>query len=184
MAISRYQVVRIDDVDDDVTSTDSKNGTSYYVSIEDLDDKAVGDGTYNDDDFKGFNDQTYVEDVYVAIALNDNDEIVDSYMVEAVDGTVSAYKANKNITIGGTKYSLAGGYQNTVGSDNFSFDEGSYVVYLTAEDYVLGIDGESEVNLEDVFYVYGVYFTKAANGSTTYYAQVIRPGRRDRRDQD
>ncbi len=173
VAISRYEVVRIDDVDDDVTSTDSKNGTSYYVSIEDLDDKAVGDGTYNDDDFKGFNDKTYVEDAYVAIALNDNDEIVDSYVVEAVDGTVSAYKANKNITIGGTKYNLAGGYQNTVGSDNFSFDEGSYVVYLTAEDYVLGIDGESEVNLEDVFYVYGVYFTKAANGSTTYYAQVV-----------
>ena len=134
---------------------------------------AVGDGTYNDDDFKGFNDKTYVEDAYVAIALNDNDEIVDSYVVEAVDGTVSAYKANKNITIGGTKYNLAGGYQNTVGSDNFSFDEGSYVVYLTAEDYVLGIDGESEVNLEDVFYVYGVYYTKAANGSTTYYAQVV-----------
>ena len=172
VAVARYTLAKIDDVDTDVSSADAKNDVDAYVSLVDLGDASVGDGTYNNTDINGYAAGSYVEDTYLAIALNGDDEIVASYVAETVEGPVTAYKANKTVTVDGTKYTISGNKDaNSVSS--FDFDESNYVAYLTAEDYVMGIEGAEAVKLDDVYYVYGTYYTKAANGSSTFYAQVV-----------
>ena len=94
---------KIDDVDTDVSSADAKNDVDAYVSLVDLGDASVGDGTYNNTDINGYAAGSYVEDTYLAIALNGDDEIVASYVAETVEGPVTAYKANKTVTVDGTK---------------------------------------------------------------------------------
>lgn len=52
-----------------------------------------------------------------------------------------------------------------------SFDK-EYSVYLTAEGYVLAVDGDVKASLSDVYYVVGVYSEKSM-GDNVYYAQTV-----------
>ena len=172
VAVARYTLAQIDDVDTDVSASDAKNDITAYITLVELDgSSAVGNSTYNDTDINGYVASTYKEDAFLAVALNGANKIVDSYVANSVKGTVTAYKSTA-VTIGGTKYDISAAKDsNSVSS--FNFDDTNYVAYLTKEGYVLGIDGTDAVKLDDVYYINGVYFTKAANGSATYYAQVV-----------
>ena len=171
VAVARYTLAKIDDVDTDVSDTDAKNDVTAYISLESLGGTAIGNGTYNDTDINGYVASTYKEEAFLAVALNGSNDVVDSYVANTAEGTVTAYKSSA-VTIGGTKYNIvATPDANTVTS--FDFDDTNYVAYLTKEGYVLAIDGTEAVKLDEVYYVYGTYYTKAANGNQTFYALVV-----------
>ena len=172
VVVSQYKLAKIDDVDTDVSDRDARDDVSAYITLETMGGTAVGNGTYNDTDINGYNASTYEEGAYLAVAVRDDtNEIVASYVADTAEGAVSTY-SSKAVTLGGTKYGRSG-VEDASSVRNFDFDDTNYIAYLTAEDYVLGIDGTEAVNLDDVYYVHGAYFTKSANGSTTYYAQVV-----------
>ena len=75
------------------------------------------------------------------------------------------------ITLDGTKYDYAAQMTGIDEGENVDFDE-EYEVFLTAEGYVLAVDGASYATLKDVYYVAGVY-GETSRGNTTYYAQAI-----------
>ena len=172
VVVSQYRLAKIDDVDTDVSDRDARDDVSAYITLETMGGTAVGNGTYNDTDINGYNASTYEEGAYLAVAVRDDtNEIVASYVADTAEGAVSTY-SSKAVTLGGTKYGRSG-MEDASSVRNFDFDDTNYIAYLTTDGYVLGIDGTEAVNLDDVYYVHGAYFTSAANGSTTYYAQVV-----------
>ena len=76
-----------------------------------------------------------------------------------------------NITIDGTKYNYAAKLTGLTDGETVSFDK-EYNVYLTAEGYVLAVDGDITASLSDVYYVVGAY-TESKMGDDVYYAQTV-----------
>ena len=119
----------------------------------------------------------------MAISAADGDVILDSYIMESVTGTPSAaravdYSTNNDdqvaegtITIDGTRYEYAGQMTGLGDTDNVDFDE-EYTIYLTAEGYVLAVDGDASASLDDVYYVNMVY-SETTGGRTRYYAEAV-----------
>ena len=168
--VTRYNLAQVSKVDDDVSSADAKDGAAYYVSLKGL--NGTSKGTYNDNDFAGFNAADYTEDTFVAIAQNGESEIVASHPAKVVEGKVTAYKANKVITLDGDKYNLVNALD--AGSvTSFDFDNSEFALYMTENDYVLAIDGVEGVKLDDVYYVHSAYYTQSGNGLQKFYAQVV-----------
>ena len=61
LIVTRYQLAKIGEVDTDVTSKDAEDDITAYVYIN-------GE-KYNDTDVVGFDAATYVDDVYLAVAI-------------------------------------------------------------------------------------------------------------------
>ena len=187
IVIRSYTYAKIDDVDNDLSSSLKNKGASVGVELKDIDGTNMG--TYydnHDDDDKvlnGFDADTYEEGTVLAVAISDKDDttILDSYVAESVTGTPSAARevakdATYNVTAGditidGTKYVYAAQMTGIEDGENVDFDE-EYTVYLTAEGYALAIDGAAMATLDDVYYVAGVY-TENTLGTINYYAQAI-----------
>ena len=173
VVVIQYQLAKIDDVDTDVSDSDARDDVTAYISLENLSGGAVGQGTYDDTDINGYNASTYEEGTFLAVALNAAGEIVDSYVADTAEGTVTAYRNDHTrVTLDGTAYEISA-MRDTASVSSFDFDDTAYILYLTNESYVLGIDGAEAINLDDVYYVHGAYMDQAANGNTTYYAQVV-----------
>ena len=188
IAVVRYSLARINDVDDNISSTYTKKGASVSISLEDLDETGIG-ATYYDvysgDSSKvlaGFDADTYTEDTVLAIAMKADDKtIVDSHVAGVVDGKVTAYNSGvaAKVTVGEDDYPLhatidmAGTATNMQGLTNlFNYDDSTYAVYTDVNGYVIGIEETESVKLEDVYYVTGI--TKGTNlYKGTYYAQAV-----------
>ena len=189
VVVRRYRVAKIDKVDSDVSTTESRNGASEVLSLTSLDgDTDMGD-YYDDYDnaeetLRGY-DSSYDEGTVLAVAFRDDahstQEILDSYVAESVTGAVTAYRAEETISIDGTKYQYARYDKTTAGmnvdgtTDSFDFDD-EYTIYLTADGYVIGVEGATAVDLSDVYYVAGVYGEESRYNTTqgiTYYAQAV-----------
>ncbi|MBM6871473.1 S-layer homology domain-containing protein [Pseudoflavonifractor phocaeensis] len=173
--VSRYSLEQITNVDTDVDDDDAEDGVVAYVTI---------DGTeYNSTDIAGFNADTYEEDAYVAVIVNDG-KVIASYIPEAVEGSVSTKNVSKNtLTVDGTKYTVVDGYSAgvldttlanvTVGKDS------SYILYLDNNDYVLGIElvEGADATIDDVYYVALVWKNEGTGSyggkDTTYHAQLV-----------
>ena len=173
--VSRYSLEQITNVDTDVDDDDAEDGVVAYVTI---------DGTeYNSTDIAGFNADTYEEDAYVAVIVNDG-KVIASYIPEAVEGSVSTKNVSKNtLTVDGTKYTVVDGYSAgvldttlanvTVGKDS------SYILYLDNNDYVLGIElvEGADATIDDVYYVALVWKSEDSGSyggtDTTYHAQLV-----------
>jgi hypothetical protein len=175
-----YQLDQIDDVDDDVTTSDAKKGVSSYVSFGVT-------AQHNDNDIPGFDARTYVEDAYVALVINDEGEIVASALADEIEGSITTKKDGTSITltVGGTKYRTTAGYIDNLDSDlkviydSISTDsDDNYALYLDPNGYVIGLEGvESSTNLKDVYYVDSVWdesvtLTGGKDGAE-YYAQIV-----------
>ena len=187
IVIRSYTYAKIDDVDNDLSSSLKNKGASVGVELKDIDGTNMG--TYydnHDDDDKvlnGFDADTYEEGTVLAVAISDKDDttILDSYVAESVTGTPTAARevakdATYNVTAGditidGTKYVYAAQMTGIEDKENVDFDE-EYTVYLTAEGYALAIDGAAMATLDDVYYVTGVY-GETSRGTTTFYAQAV-----------
>ena len=179
VVVARYTYAKIDSVATNMSTTEKDNGAAYRVKLVDIDDNAAG--TYYDDYdneakvINGFNASTYKEDVVLAVAVNpDNKAVVDSYVAKTVTGKPSAVKEgiNGSITVDGTKYDFAGTPAGV--STNFDFDN-EYAVYTTAEGYAIAIAGVTSADVNDLYYVTGVYSKSSAYGETdlVYYAQRV-----------
>ena len=199
IVIRSYTYAKIDDVVTDLSSTHENRGASVSLDLVKIDDSSIGTyyDDYNDDDkiLKGYNSD-YTEGTVIAVALSEDDAVLDSYVMESITGTptaaraVTLYNQDSNvdeedwvndlgnamvsagtITLDGTRYTYAGSLTGLGASENVSFDD-EYTIYLTAEGYVLAVDGDATAALDDVYYVAGVYGERSA-GRTTHYIETV-----------
>ena len=192
IVIRSYTYAKIDTVDEDLSSTHENNGASVALELVDIDDGSLGTwyDNYDDSDevLTGYNSD-YTEDTVLAVAISaeDDDVILDSYIMESVTGTPTSARAvetystdktdkasqvtNGTITIDGTRYEYAGQMTGLGDTDNVDFDE-EYTIYLTAEGYVLAVDSDASASLDDVYYVNMVY-SETTGGRTRYYAEAV-----------
>ena len=188
IVIRSYTYAKIDTVDEDLSSTHENNGASVALELVDIDDSSLGTwyDNYDDSDevLTGYNSD-YTEGTVLAVAISaaDGDVILDSYIMESVTGTPTSARAvdysDKNddqvaegaITIDGTRYEYAGQMTGLDDGDEVDFDE-EYTIYLTAEGYVLAVDGAATATLDDVYYVNMVY-SETTGGRTRYYAEAV-----------
>ena len=190
IVIRSYTYAKIDTVDEDLSSTHENNGASMALELVDIDDGSLGTwyDDYDDSDevLTGYN-SNYTEGTVLAVAISedDNDVILDSYIMDSVTGTPTSARAvdysaetrdkaqvaEGTITIDGTRYEYAGQMTGLDDTDDVDFDE-EYTIYLTAEGYVLAVDGDASASLDDVYYVAGAYGERSA-GRLTYYIETV-----------
>ena len=202
IVIRSYTYAKIDAVDDDLSTTLKNRDASVELSLVDINGDSLGNGDYYDDynsDEKVLNgyNADYEEGTVLAVALAadaaDDDAILDSYVVETVTGTPSASRKvettdyanfllgnyqgagkgvkNGSITVDGTKYNYAAQFTGLTDTDTVDFNK-EYNVYLTAEGYVLAVDGDVTASLSDVYYVTG-YYKETKAGSDSTYVQAV-----------
>ena len=202
IVIRSYTYAKIDAVDDDLSTTLKNRDASVELSLVDINGDSLGNGDYYDDynsDEKVLNgyNADYEEGTVLAVALaadaDDDDAILDSYVVETVTGTPSASRKvettdyanfllgnyqgagkgvkNGSITVDGTKYNYAVQFTGLTDTDTVDFNK-EYNVYLTAEGYVLAVDGDVTASLSDVYYVTG-YYKETKAGSDSTYVQAV-----------
>ena len=202
IVIRSYTYAKIDAVDDDLSTTLKNRDASVELSLVDINGDSLGNGDYYDDynsDEKVLNgyNADYEEGTVLAVALAadaaDDDAILDSYVVETVTGTPSASRKvettdyanfllgnyqgagkgvkNGSITVDGTKYNYAAQFTGLTDTDTVDFNK-EYNVYLTAEGYVLAVDGDVTASLSDVYYVTG-YYEETKAGSDSTYVQAV-----------
>lgn len=170
--VAQYSFAIVDKVDTDVSSADEDDGVSAYVTLTELNgDEVLSD--VNDTDFAGF---AYEEGDAIAYIANDSDEVIASYALETVEGSVTAYKANDYVRVDGTRYEMSGNMDANSVKSNYDFDA-TYVLYVDANGYVIAIDGvTAAATLDDVYYVVATYTEETVSyGVSTYntYAQAI-----------
>ena len=190
IVIRSYTYAKIDTVDEDLSSTHENNGASVALELVDIDDGSLGTwyDDYDDSDevLTGYNSD-YTEGTVLAVAISedDNDVILDSYIMDSVTGTPTSARAvdysaetrdkaqvaEGTITIDGTRYEYAGQMTGLDDGLNVDFDE-EYTIYLTAEGYVLAVDGAATATLDDVYYVNQIY-KEQTRGRTYYYAEAV-----------
>ena len=185
VVVSRYTVAKIDKVDTDVSTAESRNGASEVLTLTDLDGDNSNDyyDKYDDAEktLRGYA-SSYDEGTVLAVAFRDGkfgDEVLASYEAEAVTGEVTAFREDETVTMDGTKYEFARSKDGTDGfvdgiTSNFDFDK-EYTIYLTADGYVIGVEGAAGADLSDVYYVAGVYGEESRYNASkmTYYAQAV-----------
>ncbi len=151
----------------------------------------------------GFDVNTYTEGTVLAVAVNNQGasgstwKIVDSYIANVVSGKPSGVKNEEDgyIRLNGQSYNFADtmSYASDVNTplkegtlvtrrgafdagmtltDKYDFDT-EYKVYLTKENYALGIEGTTAANLDDVRYVTGIHAVESSFGGLDWYAQAI-----------
>ena len=161
---ARYEFAVVDKIDTDVSSTEEKDGVKALITL-DKNDNAKDE--IRDTDFAGF---AYEKGDTIAVALNGKgDEVLDSYAVESVEGTVTARDTKANtVRLDGTKYELTAGLK----ASDIALNE-SCTLYLDANGYAIYAEGKDAVaSLDNVYYIAGI--RKDGNGySTTYYAQTV-----------
>ena len=199
IVIRSYTYAMIDSVDNDLSSSQKSDGATTGLDLVDIDGNSLGNGTYYDD----YDDEEYILNGYtgsytegtaLAVALGEDDAVLDSYVMETVTGTPAAARTvevyqyitdgagnqyytsdrgvkNGSITIDGTKYTYAAQFTGLPVDGEVDFDE-EYTVYLTDEGYALAVDGDAAISLKDVYFVVGLY-AETSRGSTSYYAQAI-----------
>ena len=185
VVVSRYTVAKIDKVDTDVSTAESRNGASEVLTLTDLDGDNSNDyyDKYDDAEktLRGYA-SSYDEGTVLAVAFRDGkfgDEVLASYEAEAVTGEVTAFREDETVTMDGTKYEFARSKDGTAGfvdgtTSNFDFDK-EYTIYLTADGYVIGVEGAAGADLSDVYYVAGVYCEESRYNANkfTWYAQAV-----------
>lgn len=184
VVVLRYTLAKVEDLDENVKSEDAAHGTKYYVELVGLDNtNVIGAARYKNNKIAGWDDDTFALGNYVMVAMSKdslgNDIIIDSYAAKTVTGAISDYKQLSNNTayviLDGTKYFVNKAKDgDSINEVNVDFVDGTYELYLDANNYVMGIRGTHVVDVEDVYYVTGVVYDKSGVfGGNTYYAQAI-----------
>ena len=159
IVIRSYTYAMIDEADEDLSSSVQSDGASVGLELVDIDGDSLGNGTYyddHDDDEKVLNgwDAGYDAGTAIAVALGEDDAILDSYVMETVTGTPTSARAvdvddytydfamsnyysggavkTGNITIDGTRYTYAAQFTGLEDGADVDFDS-EYVVCLTAD---------------------------------------------------
>ena len=185
VAVIRYTLAKIDEVESKLSNTYTKQGASYSVTLKDLGDNSIGTTYYDvydadsDKEIPGFSADSYKADVVLAVAMK-GDVILDSYVATEVSGKITAVDSGSkaNVTLGGSKYPIhtdfdLGGTAATKSNlPSLNLNDSTYTVYTDKNDYVIGIDETEATKITDVYYVTGL--TKGTNlYAGTYYAQAV-----------
>ena len=183
IAVLRYSLAQIDEIDTNLSSTYTKQGASASITLQNLNEKSLG-GTYydrydnnSDKELAGYTSD-YEEGTVLAVALK-GDVVLDSYVAEAKTGKITKYNSGSkaNISLDGTEMSLhayvdAGATSVTaMDSLTLNLDDTDYTVYTDKNGYVIGIDEGEAAKITDVYYVTGV--VRDQSRYTTYYAQAV-----------
>ena len=183
IAVLRYSLAQIDEIDTNLSSTYTKQGASASITLQNLNEKSLG-GTYydrydnnSDKELAGYTSD-YEEGTVLAVALK-GDVVLDSYVAEAKTGKITKYNSGSkaNISLDGTEMSLhayvdAGATSVTaMDSLTLNLDDTDYTVYTDKNGYVIGIDEGEAAKITDVYYVTGV--VRDLSRYTTYYAQAV-----------
>ena len=191
IAVIRYSLAVIDEVDTKLSSTYTKKGATYSITLKALDEDVSIGGTYYDKydndsakELAGFAADTYKADTAIAVALNSKNVVLASHVADSVSGKVTGYdKGSKaNVTVDGTKYPLhdmimtassgKDGVANSGLANSFNYNDTTYTVYTDVNGYVIGIDETESVKIEDVYYVTGIA-KEDGKYSDSYYAQAV-----------
>ena len=187
VAVIRYTLAKIDEVDTKLSSTHTKKGATASITLKTLGDSAVG-GTYydaydgdSDKELPGFDADTYKADTVLAVAKKLNsDVILDSYVASEVEGKITAVnKGSKaKVTVSGTEYPIHAAFDlnGTIpaGASNLAdltLNDSKYVIYTDKNGYVIGIDETESAKISDVYYVAGII--KDTSRYNKYYAQAV-----------
>ena len=185
IAIIRYSLASIKEVEDSLSSTYTNKGATYAITLETLSESGIG-GTYYDvydgdstKELTGFNADTYTEGTVLAVAVNDAETILDSAVAESVSGTISNYNSGSKakVTIDGADYPLhalvdtSNSTNVAMGSLTLDLNDSEYTVYLDKNGYVVGVDESGAAKIEDVYYVTGI--AKDTSRYTDFYAQAV-----------
>lgn len=188
VVVTRYSLAVIDEIDEDLSSTYTKKGASYGITLENLDETSLG-GTYydvyedhDDEVLVGFSADEYVEGAVIAVALSykDSDVVLASHLAETVTGTISSYNngSKAKIVLGGETYQLHKELSTTkdTGVDcrtglSLSLNDDDYTAYLDKNGYVIGIETDDAGTIDDVYYVTGII--RDTSRATSYYAQAV-----------
>lgn len=157
-AITRYTIDEIEEIDDEVSKADKAEDVTCYVDFK-------KNGHYDDTDVAGFDADTYVEDAFVLVALNNAKEIVASEIPASVKGEIQALKGTK-VRVDGEDYKNLTGEKLSIG------DKGTF--YLNLAGQAVAFDGETDTS-ENYAYIRHVDkdVSKDGTGSATYTAYVI-----------
>jgi len=178
---------QITDVEDELSKAETKKGATYEIELSYLDGTVI-DSYYDEHDkeeeLPGFDAETYTEDTVLVVFENwaekttdpgdDADYIMASYVAETVEGTLKTRavtdKFDKQyLNIDGTKYPIAVTCNDV--SELATGEE--QTLYLTEEGFVVGAVGVNNDNIEDVYYVSGVYKTTSVKGTESWYAETV-----------
>lgn len=173
----------IEKVDTNIRSGDVADGVEAYLTLARAD--GTGKVTYKDTDIVDYDEDTYVEGAALAIAVDRDGSqdhcIRDSYVAETYEGLITKAKENNTgITFDGKDYTtvnVADSKATPNGGilpENVDFEE-EYIVYLTAEGYVMAMEGaEAIADVGDVYYVTAVDEKPKDSFSTAKYeAQAV-----------
>ena len=188
VVVVRYSLAVIDEIDDSLSSTYTKKGASYSITLESLDENVPIGGTYYDyyendssKELPGFSADTYTEGTALAIAMKGN-TVLDTHIAGSEEGKITGYDAGSkaNVTLDDTKYPLHSVIMTA--SDNesdayslknsFNYDDSTYTIYTDKNGYIIGIDETESVKIEDVYYVTGIA-KETGKYSGSYYAQAV-----------
>ncbi len=141
-----YELVKITEVDTDVTAKDQEDGVTARISFAGK-GAAVGNDV-KDTDFPGFDASTYEKDSYVAVFYNTaKAKVVESFVPETKSGEIT--KTTKTaLTIDGTDYTMSvekGAVPFYAGSADAIKAKASVDLYLDKNGYAIGsVEQESE----------------------------------------
>ena len=177
VVVSRYTVAKIDKVDTDVSTAESRNGASEVLTLTDLDGDNSNDyyDKYDDAEktLRGYA-SSYDEGTVLAVAFRDGkfgDEVLASYEAEAVTGEVTAFREDETVTMDGTKYEYSKNYTKAVDEEmKYDLNE-AYTVVLDANGYVVYSDASDST--EDYVYVAKLAETGGAKGNLEADAYFI-----------
>lgn len=160
VVVTQYAAYQIDEVDTDVKTADAKDGVTAYVTFADL-------GTFNDDDVAGYDASTYVEDAVIAVALNSDGEIIDSYVLpELGKGEVTRIYSGA-VALDGTKYDATEAY---VAVDGESLKvENTYTLYDYNGYYIASVLEEDNSDT-----LYGVLEAVGSDSGTFSSTDVVK----------
>ena len=190
---AKYEQVRGGVMEVYLTNDDTKATICYiynYIGVI-TDDNAKKDGDegiYVEVDGAEYfiKDATgYAEDDVVVATLGVKDGKVEAEIVgapETVTGYASAISSDKDLTIGGTKYYMGGGFTNGDGDvvdgiakADFKADKDTtYIVYLDELGNMLAVVEDEDNSTDDVVYVYSVEIGSVLDGSKVKYAATAK----------
>ena len=177
VVVTRYTAdVVATNPDAEVSTADKENDVKYYTSFK-------TNGSTLDTEVPGFDAATYVKNAVVALAVKADGTILDSYVMKAVSGAITAYNAagasaTAKYTIDGKAYALNGVATDSAIAGTVDFAKGTYALYLDNNGYVLYTKVlTGSTTLDDVYYVVNKYYTNdvtfGATNNYKFYVQVV-----------
>ena len=147
VVIMRYVADRIEEVNTDVKASDAEDGILAYVTFEKNGQYKPGS---ENKDIVGYNASTYEADAVVALALNSNKDIVDSYVIEKKATGAWSKDYTEKMTVDGTSYDKIGaGTADVAIFDNAK--SGDDVDLYLINDYAAAVVKVSEDEADTVY---------------------------------